>query len=82
MSPSPSDGSARQRVARFLRAVRVARPQRDDRPHLPGHVLLGYWEQTLNDARRSAVDEHVADCAVCRGWLDEVGRLFRPDVEP
>jgi hypothetical protein len=75
---SPSDGSS-WRSARALRVVRAAGPPRGDRPHLAGDLLLAWWQKTLDAASRDCVDEHLLGCAVCRGWLAEVGRLFRDE---
>ena len=76
MTLSSSDQSSR-RITEALRLARAVQVPHGDRPHLAGDLLLAYWENTLDGAGRATIDAHVAACATCRAWLDEVGRLFR-----
>ncbi len=34
--------------------------------HLSAEQLVAYIHQTLDDARREAMDQHLADCSHCR----------------
>jgi hypothetical protein len=76
MSANPSDDPTQRRIADALRLARRAQEPHGERPHLAGDLLLAYWQNTLGMACRDAINDHVAGCAVCRAWLNEVGRLF------
>jgi hypothetical protein len=48
--------------------------------HLDGDLMFAYWENTLDDADREALEQHTLHCDRCCHWLLEVGRLFNTQV--
>src|SRR5512136_494306 len=45
--------------------------------HLSDDQLIGYIHQTLTDVEREEIDRHVAECAQCRGTLNDYEALQR-----
>jgi outer membrane protein assembly factor BamB len=45
--------------------------------HLGEKQLIGYIHQTLTDAEREEIDQHLAECAQCRAHLDDHEYLQR-----
>jgi len=45
--------------------------------HLSEEQLIGYIHQTLTDAEREEIDQHLAECAKCRAHLDDHESLQR-----
>jgi outer membrane protein assembly factor BamB len=45
--------------------------------HLSEKQLIGYIHQTLTDAEREEIDQHLAECAQCRAHLDDHESLQR-----
>ena len=44
---------------------------------IDGDRLFAYWEDTLDADARREVEEQARTCEECRGWLEEVGKMFR-----
>jgi hypothetical protein len=74
----------RKRIAQLLSTARETRRDllREDPPgigpppHPTGDQLFAYWEDTLEEFDRSALEEHTRCCDQCLHWLLEVGKLF------
>jgi hypothetical protein len=57
--------------------LREAPPGVGPPPHPSGDQLFAYWENSLDEPDRAALEEHTGCCDQCLRWLLEVGQLFQ-----